>query len=59
VLVIHSYYQGYKWTDDENAGIEAVLKDVVGTGNLHIEYMDTKRGSSGTFTPSVSMRCIS
>ncbi len=43
VLVIHSYYQGYKWTDDENAGIEAVLKDVVGSGNLHIEYMDTKK----------------
>jgi len=43
VLVIHSYYQGYKWTDDENAGIESVLKDVVGTGNLHIEYMDTKK----------------
>lgn len=43
VLVIHSYYQGYKWTDDENAGIESVLKNVVGTGNIHIEYMDTKK----------------
>jgi signal transduction histidine kinase len=43
VLVIHSYYRGYKWTDDENAGIEAALKDVVGPGSLHVEYMDTKK----------------
>jgi signal transduction histidine kinase len=43
VLVLHSYYQGYKWTDDEHAGIEAVLKPVVGRNNLHIEYMDTKK----------------
>jgi len=43
VLVLHSYYQGYKWTDDENAGIESVLKPVIGRNNLHIEYMDTKK----------------
>jgi signal transduction histidine kinase len=43
VLVLHSYYQGYKWTDDENAGIESVLRLVVGTSSLHIEYMDSKK----------------
>ena len=43
VLVLHSYYRGYKWTDDESAGIEGVLKNVIGAGNLHIEYMDTKK----------------
>ena len=43
VLVLHSYYQGYKWTDDENQGIESVLKPVIGTNNLYIEYMDTKK----------------
>ena len=43
VLVLHSYYQGYKWTDDENRGIESVLKPVIGTNNLYIEYMDTKK----------------
>jgi signal transduction histidine kinase len=43
VLILHSYYQGYKWTDDENAGIESVLKPVIGRNNLHIEYMDTKK----------------
>jgi len=43
VLVLHSYYRGYKWTDDESAGIEGILRNVIGAGNLHIEYMDTKK----------------
>ncbi len=43
VLILHSYYQGYKWTDDENRGIESVLKPAIGTNNLYIEYMDTKK----------------
>jgi signal transduction histidine kinase len=43
VLVLHSYYQGYKWTDDENRGIQAILKPSIGTNNLYIEYMDTKK----------------
>jgi signal transduction histidine kinase len=43
VLILHSYYQGYKWTDDEHAGIESVLRPVIGAGNMLIEYMDTKK----------------
>lgn len=43
VLILHSYYQGYKWTDDENAGIGAVLMPVIGANNILIEYMDTKK----------------
>jgi signal transduction histidine kinase len=43
VLVLHSYYQGYKWTDDENRGIQSILKPFIGTNNLYIEYMDTKK----------------
>ncbi len=43
VLILHSYYQGYKWTDDEHAGVESVLKPVIGRNNIHIEYMDTKK----------------
>jgi signal transduction histidine kinase len=43
VLILHSYYQGYKWTDDEHAGIESVLRPVIGAGNVLIEYMDTKK----------------
>src|SRR5215467_7093428 len=43
VLVLHSYYKGYRWTDDENRGIESVLQPEVGAASLYIEYMDTKR----------------
>lgn len=43
VLILHSYYQGYKWTDDEHAGIVSVLQPVIGRNNLHVEYMDTKK----------------
>lgn len=43
VLVLHSYHRGYKWTDDQNAGIEAVLRGGVGTNQIYVEYMDTGR----------------
>lgn len=43
ILILHSYYQGYKWTDDENTGIAAVLEPVLGRTNFVIEYMDTKK----------------
>ena len=43
VLVLHSYYKGYRWTDDEGRGIDSVLLPEVGASNLYIEYMDTKR----------------
>ena len=40
---MHSYYKGYRWTDDEGRGIDSVLLPVVGASNIYIEYMDTKR----------------
>jgi PAS domain S-box-containing protein len=43
VLVLHSYYKGYRWTDDEGRGIDSVLLPALGASNLYIEYMDTKR----------------
>ena len=42
-LVLHSYYKGYRWTDDENRGIDSVLLPELGASNIYIEYMDTKR----------------
>lgn len=42
-LILHSYYKGYRWTDDENRGIDSVLSPVLGAANIYIEYMDTKR----------------
>lgn len=42
VLVLHSYHQGFEWTDQIMEGIESVLK-MPGIGaELMIEYMDTK-----------------
>lgn len=43
VLVLHSYYKGFRWTDDEGRGIDSVLLPEIGASNLYIEYMDTKR----------------
>ena len=43
VLVLHSYYKGYKWTDDEHRGITSVLEPLLGVENVFVEYMDTKR----------------
>lgn len=43
IIVLHSYNQGYLWTDEEMDGINSVLKHA-GTGiELHITYMDAKR----------------
>ena len=43
VLVLHSYYKGYKWADDEHRGITAILEPVLGVENVFVEYMDSKR----------------
>ncbi len=43
VLVLHSYYKGYRWTDDEGRGLDSVLLPELGASNIYIEYMDTKR----------------
>lgn len=43
ILILHSYHRGYKWTDDQNAGIEATLKGTVNQNNIYIEYMEVGR----------------
>ncbi len=40
VLLLHSYHQGYKWTDEITRGISDTLGDEM---TVQIEYMDTKR----------------
>ncbi len=42
-FLLHSYYRGYKWDDDEHRGIISVLEPAIGTGGIYVEYMDTKR----------------
>lgn len=43
VIVLHSYNQGYLWTDEEMDGINSVLKHDGTDIALHITYMDAKR----------------
>ncbi len=43
VVVLHSYHQGFKWTDDIAAGIRDGLKSYPGKIELIHEYMDSKR----------------
>ncbi len=43
VLILNSYHRGYKWTDDQNAGIEAALKGSVNQNHIYVEYMDAGR----------------
>jgi len=43
VLVLNSYHDGYKWTDDVDKGIDEVLSKSSIPMNIIIEYMDSKR----------------
>ena len=42
VLILHSYHQGFKWTDDITRGIVSALEPASGETRVHIEYMGTK-----------------
>ncbi len=42
VLLLHSYHQGYIWSDEITRGIQSGLSKETAT-SLSIEYMDTKR----------------
>lgn len=43
ILILHSYHQSFKWTDDISKGIKKSFKDNSHEIKFHIEYMDTKR----------------
>jgi ABC-type uncharacterized transport system substrate-binding protein len=42
VLILNSYHQGFKWTDDITRGVISALKPISGETRIFIEYMDTK-----------------
>ncbi len=46
VLVLNSYHNGYRWSDDIMHGIRTVLEKSPYAIDLHIEYMDSKRYGS-------------
>ena len=48
ILILHSYHQGYKWTDDITAGIKSLFPKKTNV-SLTIEYMDTKRRFDRTY----------
>lgn len=54
ILVVHSYHEGYKWTDDEHAGMMSVLK--AGGAEIRTEYMDTKRKKSDSDKKAAASR---
>ncbi len=43
IIVLHSYNQGYLWTDEEMDGINSVLEQDGKEIELHVNYMDSKR----------------
>jgi len=42
ILIINSYHQGYKWTDDETLGAIKAFEPVQDAVKIHVEYMGTK-----------------
>jgi PAS domain S-box-containing protein len=43
ILILHSYHQTYKWTNDINTGIHTILENNSNEIKFFTEYMDTKR----------------
>ena len=43
VLLLNSYHQGFRWTDELTTSIASTLSAGLPQVELHIEYMDTKR----------------
>ena len=43
VLVLHSYHQGFTWTDDISKGIQSAFAPYADQVELIYEFMDTRR----------------
>ncbi len=46
VLILHSYHQGYSWTDMIQEGLSRTLLASFPKAELYVEYMNTKRQSA-------------
>lgn len=51
VLVLHSYHQGYLWTDLVDQGIQEVFDKAGPACELYVEYLDSKRRSRAQVFP--------
>lgn len=49
ILVLHSYHQGLKWTENVNRGIQEVMDSLGNKFELDYEYLDTKRNPSNEY----------
>ena len=43
ILIVHSYHQGNRWTDNIGAGVNKVLASEAPQAEISVEYLDTKR----------------
>jgi len=51
ILIVHSYHQGFLWTDTVMAGMLDVLQKEAPDAQIHVEYLDAKRHPPETFGP--------
>jgi PAS domain S-box-containing protein len=51
ILIVHSYHQGFRWTDSIMAGMLDVLQRDVPDADVHVEYLDAKRLPLDIFSP--------
>ncbi|MEZ4386400.1 MAG: ABC transporter substrate binding protein [Candidatus Krumholzibacteriia bacterium] len=49
VLVMHSYHQGFRWTDRITEGIESRFRPLSDQLEVHYEYLDTKRNPGESY----------
>lgn len=51
ILIVHSYHQGFLWTDNVMAGMLDVFQKEAPGAQIHVEYLDAKRYPQETFGP--------
>lgn len=51
VLVLHSYHNGFEWTDSMNSAIGTSLHAAYPEGDVFVEYMNTKRVALEVMSP--------
>ncbi len=49
ILVLHSYHQGYEWTDNISSGIQAIFESLDKDYEMYYEYLDTKRNTGAYY----------
>lgn len=54
ILILNSYHEGYKWSDDIMDGIKSEFSKELDIYDLSIEYMDTKVNISESYKASLS-----